>query len=338
MFVLWAEQFSVFKSMGRQLRLQSNRMVVFQSVFPLLGCILLFALAGTSTRHIAAGAFVVFLSAFLQALAGVVEVSSAWSVALARMPMVARVMPILKTEPEVKAAQESPGELTGAIELVLKGLSLRIEPGQFVAFVGDSGAGKSTLIRLLLGFEAPESGAVRYDSQDLAGLDMEAVRKQMGVVLQSGRLLSGDILANIVGATGRGVDDAWEAARMAGIADEIRAMPMGMYTLAGEGGSSLSGGQRQRLLLARAIVARPRILLLDEATSALDNLTQSIVTTSLESLRATRIVIAHRLSTIQHADRIFVLDQGRVVESGTYEELLAAGGKFTRLASRQLLH
>jgi NHLM bacteriocin system ABC transporter ATP-binding protein len=350
MFVLWAEQFGVFKSLGFRLRLQSNRLIVFQSVFPLLGSILLFALAGGSDARIHPGAFVVFLTAFLQALAGVVEVSAAWSRTVAQLPKLARTLPILQATAEVSAAQESPGELAGAIEvsqvtfrygpgqpLVLRGLSFRIEPGQFVAFVGDSGAGKSTLIRLLLGFEVPEQGSVRFDNQDLAGLDVEAVRKQMGVVLQSGRLLTGDIFSNIVGASGVSLDDAWEAARLAGMADEIKAMPMGMYTLVGEGGSSLSGGQRQRLLMARAIVARPKILLLDEATSALDNITQSIVTRSLGTLRATRIVIAHRLTTIQHADRIFVLDQGRVVEAGSFDELMAANGKFAQLAQRQLL-
>lgn len=350
MFVLWAEQFRVFKSLSFGLRQQFNRMIVFQSVFPLAGCILLFSIAGKPGQQIPAGGFVVFLSAFLQALAGVVEVSSAWTRTVARLPMLSRALPILQTEVEGKAAQESPGELSGAIEannitfrygpgqpLVLRGLSFKIEPGEMVAFVGDSGAGKSTLVRLLLGFEAPESGTIRFDNQDLAGLDIEAVRKQMGVVLQSGRLLTGEIQSNILGATGRTLEDAWEAARLAGIADEIRAMPMGMYTLVGEGGSGLSGGQRQRLLVARAIVARPKILLLDEATSALDNLTQAQVTRSLESLRATRIIIAHRLSTIQHADRIFVLEQGRVLETGTYEQLMAANGKFAQLAARQLL-
>jgi len=202
--------------------------------------------------------------------------------------------------------------------------------------VGPSGSGKSTLLRLLLGFEALEGGAIFYDGQELGGLDVQAVRRQMGVVLQSGRLMSGDIYTNIIGASSATLQEAWTAARMAGLAEDIEAMPMGMHTVISEGGGTLSGGQRQRLLIARAIVARPRILLFDEATSALDNRTQAIVSASLESLQATRIVVAHRLSTIVNAHRIFVMERGQLVQTGTFSELMAQKGPFAELAKRQI--
>jgi ABC-type bacteriocin/lantibiotic exporter with double-glycine peptidase domain len=219
---------------------------------------------------------------------------------------------------------------------VLEKVSFRARPGAFVALVGPSGSGKSTMLRLLLGFETPESGSVHLDAQDLAALDLQAVRRQMGVVLQAGKLSAGSIYQNIVGSSPYTLDDAWEAARSSGFDEDIRQMPMGMHTMVMEGGSGLSGGQRQRLMIARAIVAKPRILLFDEATSALDNRTQSVVTESLARLRATRVVIAHRLSTVIKADQIHVVEAGRVVENGTYEELMAHDGPFAKLAARQL--
>ena len=193
------------------------------------------------------------------------------------------------------------------------------------------------MMRLLLGFETPSAGAVYYGSQELKTLDVAAVRRQIGVVLQNSTLFRGDIFSNIIGAKQLTINDAWEAARLSGLDDDIRKMPMGMHTILSEGGGGLSGGQRQRLMIARAIVSKPRILFFDEATSALDNQTQAVVSRSLEGLKATRIVIAHRLSTIANADRIFVFDQGNLVQSGTYSELLAEGGLFSELAKRQLL-
>jgi ABC-type bacteriocin/lantibiotic exporter with double-glycine peptidase domain len=202
--------------------------------------------------------------------------------------------------------------------------------------VGPSGCGKSTTIRLIMWFDTPEEGTVYFDGQDLAGLDVSAVRRQLGVVLQNGRINSGPIFENIGGGALITVDEAWEAARMAGFADDIEAMPMGMHTVVSEGGTNLSGGQRQRLLIARALVLKPRILIFDEATSALDNRTQAIVSESIDRLRVTRIVIAHRLSTIRNADRIYVMEAGRVVEQGTFEELAAQPGLFANLIARQM--
>jgi ATP-binding cassette subfamily C protein len=219
---------------------------------------------------------------------------------------------------------------------VLKNLSISIGAGEFVALVGPSGCGKSTLCRLLLGFEKADSGAIYFDGQDLAGLDRVAVRRQIGVVLQNGQLTAGDIFSNIVGASRLSMDDAWEAVKLAGMESDLRSMPMGMHTMISEGGSTISGGQKQRLMVARAIVRKPKILLFDEATSALDNTTQAIVTNSIATLRATRIVVAHRLSTIIGADRIFFIEQGRVVETGTFQQLMQLNGRFKALAERQL--
>ena len=219
---------------------------------------------------------------------------------------------------------------------MLEDVSLTAEPGEFVAIVGPSGAGKSTVFRLLLGFERPETGTVSYDGQSLGELDARAVRRQLGVVIQNARILAGPIFQNIVGAANLTLDDAWEAARIAGIAEDIERLPMGMHTFISDAAAAFSGGQRQRLLIARAVVARPRVLLFDEATSALDNRTQAAVSSALEQLQATRIVIAHRLSTIQHADRIVVLERGRIVEQGHYDELMESDGLFASLARRQI--
>lgn len=220
--------------------------------------------------------------------------------------------------------------------LVLHNVNIEVKPGEFVAIVGSSGSGKSTLLRLLLGFEKPLVGMIRYNGHDLANLDMQALRRQIGVVLQDGAVLGGSIYENIVGSSHLTIDDAWEAAQLAGLEEDIRKMPMQLHTVITAGGGTLSGGQYQRLLIARALARKPRVLFLDEATSALDNQTQKKVSDSLENLQATRVVIAHRLSTIMQADKIVVLDKGTIVQSGTYKELLEQDGFFAELARRQM--
>jgi len=211
-----------------------------------------------------------------------------------------------------------------------------VTPGQFVAIVGASGSGKSTLLRLLLGFETPDSGDILYQGRSIATLDPVALRRRMGVVLQHGRIVSGSIFDNITGGLPYTHDEAWAAARMAGLEADIKAMPMGMHTQVIEGVSTFSGGQYQRLMIARALIGKPQVLMFDEATSALDNATQALVTASLERLHVTRVVIAHRLSTVRGADCIHVLDGGRLVQSGSYDSLMAADGPFRALARRQL--
>jgi ABC-type bacteriocin/lantibiotic exporter with double-glycine peptidase domain len=220
--------------------------------------------------------------------------------------------------------------------LVLDNVSFTIGAGEYVAIVGKTGCGKSTLMRILLGFEKPQKGAVYYDGKDLEQLDLKSLRRKIGTVMQNGKLFSGDIYSNIViSAPWLTMDRAWEAAEMAGMADDIRDMPMGMFTLISEGQGGISGGQRQRIMIARAIAPKPKILMFDEATSALDNITQKTVSDSLESLKCTRIVIAHRLSTIRHCDRIIVLQDGKIAEDGTYDELIAKNGYFAELVERQ---
>lgn len=265
------------------------------------------------------------------------------------VPVYKSAKPILDAVPETDPSKPLAHDLTGKIELshvnfryrsdgplILKDITLSIAPGEFVAFVGPSGAGKSTIFRMLLGFEKPDSGTIFYDGQDMSTLDIASIRQQMGVVLQNSTVFNGDIFQNIVCSAPYTLDQAWEAARMAGFEDDLKNMPMGMHTIVGDGGAGLSGGQRQRLIIARAIVGKPRLLMFDEATSALDNQTQAIVSRSLENMRATRVVIAHRLTTVMKADRIFVIDKGEVVQCGTYEELINQPGAFAELAKRQL--
>ena len=266
-------------------------------------------------------------------------------------PILEMAKPIMDAVPEVSEGKLVIDRLSGGIELnnvsfrynenmplVVDNLSLKIRPGQYVAIVGATGCGKSTLMRIMLGFEKPGKGAVYYDGKDLSGIDLKSLRRKIGVVMQNGKLFQGDIFSNItISAPQLSMDEAWEAAEMAGIAEDIRRMPMGMHTIISEGSGGVSGGQRQRLMIARAIAPKPKILMFDEATSALDNLTQKIVSDSLDKLKCTRIVIAHRLSTIRQCDRITYLEKGQIVEDGTYDDLIAKNGKFAELVERQRL-
>lgn len=264
-------------------------------------------------------------------------------------PVMDMVEPILKAVPEISEGKQMITRLSGSIELnnvsfrynenmplVIDDLSLKIRPGQYVAIVGATGCGKSTLLRLMLGFESPQKGAVYVDGKDIAAVDLKSLRRNIGVVMQNGKLFTGDIFSNIIiSAPWLTMDEAWHAAELSGIAEDIRRMPMGMHTMISEGSGGISGGQRQRLMIARAIAPKPKVLMFDEATSALDNLTQKTVSESLDSLKCTRIVIAHRLSTIKQCDRILVLDKGKIIEDGTYDQLIQMGGFFAELVARQ---
>jgi NHLM bacteriocin system ABC transporter ATP-binding protein len=301
------------------------------------------------TDALSLGAFTSFVAAASQTAIALAALLGPLSVCIGALPILRAVRPVLSAEPEPLGLAAADPDLHGGVELadvsfryqergpnVLENVSLRVSPGEFVAIVGPSGSGKSTLLRVLIGLERPTTGEVLFDGRPIDRLGPNLVRRQIGAVAQSAQLASGSILDNIVGATSRSEADAWAAAELAGIADDIRAMPMGMRTLVSDGAASFSGGQKQRILLARALVRQPRILLLDESTSALDNHTQSAIAAGMRTLGATRIVVAHRLSTIRHADRIYLLDGGSIAEQGTFDELMASRGAFRDLARRQL--
>ncbi|XGV94301.1 MAG: NHLP bacteriocin export ABC transporter permease/ATPase subunit (plasmid) [Leptolyngbya sp. BL-A-14] len=357
-FAYWGKKYSHQKKLMAKSQRIDDSVAVFNEVLPTVSAVLLFWFAilfiqqsrGDTSVGLSAGVFLAFNAAFGIFIQGARDLSNTFINTLNIIPLWERAQSIVKAEPEVDASKTDPGRLTGRLALehvtfryredgplILDDVTIRAEPGEFVAVVGPSGSGKSTVFRLLLGFETPASGTVYYDGQDLSGLDVNAVRRQLGVVLQNGRISTGSLFEIITGGALVTMDEAWEAANNAGFADDIKQMPMGMHTVISEGATNLSGGQRQRLLIARALVLKPKIILMDEATSALDNNTQAVITESLYRMNATRVVIAHRLSTIRDADRIYVVEAGRVVQVGSFEELVQQeGGLFARLAARQL--
>jgi NHLM bacteriocin system ABC transporter ATP-binding protein len=353
-FGRWASRYADQLGLIILSRRYSRGLHLFLSVFPaLIAIVVYFGAIYLGPDRLSTGNFLALSIALANVTGAVLAVAYTLLDLLDLPPLYDRVKPILEAQPEFSAAVLEPVRLGGAISLnavsfrypgqdegakVLSDVSLQVRPGEFVAIVGASGSGKSTILRLLLGFESPDSGTVTYDGRELATLDLREVRRQIGVVLQNAQLLPGDLFNNIVGfASDLTMENAWQAAKLAGLDDEIRHLPMGMHTLVGEGGNNLSGGQRQRLLIARALVRSPRILMFDEATSALDNVTQSVVTESIaRALRGvTRVVIAHRLTTVIDADRIYVVKQGRIVQSGQYHQLLEEPGAFQELVKRQ---
>ena len=348
-FARWADSYAQVAELSYDPPLFIKVSGVIGTAVSLAGTIVMYYLAVKSgvspSEYLAFNAAFGMVSGAFSALSG-----AALSVARIR-PILDMAEPILKTEPESAERKTMVTRLSGAIELsnvcfrygedqpwVVDGMNLKIRPGEYVALVGRTGCGKSTLMRLLLGYEKPEKGAIYYDGRDMSKLDLRSLRRSIGAVMQSGSLFQGDIYSNIViTAPHLGLDDAWQAAELAGIAEDIRAMPMGMQTLISEGQGGISGGQKQRLMIARAVAPKPKILMFDEATSSLDNKTQKKVSDALDGMKCTRIVIAHRLSTIRHCDRILVLDGGKVAEDGTYEELLEKNGLFSELVAKQRL-
>ena len=348
-FARWAEGFS------RRLALTANPPMFLRAnaaistAISLAGTIIMYYFALKSGISVAE--YYAFNTAYGMMSGAFLSLAGIASTVAQLKPVLDMAKPLMETVPEVSEGKVVIDRLSGGIELnnvsfrynesmpmVIDDLSLKIRPGQYVAIVGATGCGKSTLMRLLLGFEKPQKGAVYYDGKDLNSIDLKSLRRRVGVVMQDGKLFQGDIFSNItISAPQLTLKEAWEAAEMAGIAEDIRRMPMGMHTIISEGSGGISGGQRQRLMIARAIAPKPKILMFDEATSALDNLTQKTVSDSLDKLKCTRIVIAHRLSTIRHCDRILYLEKGKILEDGTYEQLIAKGGKFAELVERQRL-
>ena len=349
-FLHWFRQFMSAKTLSIDLYKIQNQQAIMGGAFGLLSTMFVYVTVITLEDTLSTGEFIAFIGAYGGFVGAIVGLSSSLTGALQVPILFKRLSPILETKPESNESKEAPGPLQGRIEinkvsfrytddgpLILNDVSLKIHKGGYVALVGPSGSGKSTLIRLLLGFNKPEAGSIFYDGLDLDRLEPKLLRRQIGVVLQDGSLVSGDIYSNIIGAsTQLDIRDAWAAARAAAFDRDIRTMPMGMHTIVNEDGGTLSGGQKQRLMIARALVHKPKILIFDEATSALDNETQAIVTQSLDQLNVTRIVIAHRLSTIINANSIYYLEGGNIIESGSYEELMAKQGRFYKLAERQL--
>jgi NHLM bacteriocin system ABC transporter ATP-binding protein len=351
LFARWAQGFKKQAELNFKAHQLQNVIKVYNDILPDISALALFWIAGYLVRNghkIDTADFISFNSAYGALFASLTQLSQTLVNVMGVAPIIERAKPILEVVPEVEAAKPDPGSLAGRIEVlnvsfsyrkdgprVLNDVSIAAMPGEYVALVGPSGSGKSTTLRMLLGFEEPTSGVVSYDGQDLRVVDLSGLRSQIGVVLQNSRLMSGSVFDNIVGSAPLTIDDAWSAAEMAGLADDIRDFPMGLHTVVAEGGANLSGGQQQRLLIARALVRRPRILFFDEATSALDNRTQQQVSESLERLNATRIVIAHRLSTIRNADKIYVMTKGEVAQSGSFSELAAQKGLFADLIARQ---
>ncbi|MCL2111984.1 MAG: NHLP bacteriocin export ABC transporter permease/ATPase subunit [Clostridiales bacterium] len=346
-FARWADK---YKEVGRLTYSPPMLLRLLEPInlaISLGGTILLYYVAGSSGVDTAD--YIAFMAAY-GALSGAILMLSSLAHTFTDIKVnLEMVRPLMETEPETQEGKTQLSSLSGQMEmnnisfrynedgpLILDNINLKVSPGEYLAIVGKTGCGKSTLLRLLLGFEKPETGDIYYDGHSLSGLDLRALRQCIGVDLQNGKLMAGSIFSNIVvTAPWKTLDDAWVAAEMAGIAQDIRDMPMGMHTMISEGGGGVSGGQRQRLLIARALISKPKLIFFDEATSALDNITQKHVANSVASLEATRIVIAHRLSTIRGCDRVIVMDAGRIVEQGGYDELMEKRGEFYELVRRQ---
>ncbi len=347
-FSLWAIKNSQIKKEGHRANWYNSLLSSLNALCLPLLTVIIFAQFLNREPSLNLGIFLAFNAALGQFTSGILGLIDSISTVINGIPLIKRTLPIIESLPETHTGKRNPGVLLGKLEAdqlrfsyskeqaVIQDVSFVVEPGQYVAISGPSGSGKSTLLRLLLGFEQLDHGTIFFDDHDMKQLNIRQVREQCGVVLQSSLLMPGTLFENIVGYASLSQEDAWHAAEMAGLADDIKKMPMGMHTIISERGGSLSGGQRQRVLIARALAKKPKIIFFDEATSSLDNYTQSIVIDSLEQLKITRVVIAHRLSTIEKADLILVMHQGKIIQSGTYSELMNEEGLFQIMANRQL--
>ena len=348
-FAKWADGYAKYAAYAYNRPRSVIALPTLITVVSLFGTIAIYYVAGQT--HVKMADYMSFNVAFGAVTGAFLTLSQSINQFATINPMFDLVRPIVEAEPEIAEDKASVTSLSGDLEiaglsfkysdsapLVLKDISFRVRSGEYVGIVGKSGSGKSTLLRLLLGFEKPTRGTIFYGRYDVRKVDLKSLRQHIGVVMQDGKLFQGDIFSNItVASPASTLDDAWHAAELAGVAEDIRKMPMGMQTILTQGGGGVSGGQRQRLMIARAICGNKKILMFDEATSALDNKTQKHVSESLDSLNCTRIVIAHRLSTIQHCDRILVVDDGKIAEEGTYDELIEHNGLFAQLVARQRL-
>ncbi|MBQ7154320.1 MAG: ATP-binding cassette domain-containing protein [Synergistaceae bacterium] len=345
-FAKWAEHYSHDAKLEYNPPLYLKLTNVIQPIIMLAGSFLIYYRAYTA--GISPAEYMAFAASF-GLMSGAFTALCGTALSMASIgPLAGMIRPVLEEVPEISQGKILPN-VRGRIEvnnlsfryspksaLVLDKISFRVNTGEYVAVVGKSGCGKSTLMRLLLGFETPDGGAIYYDNNDVKTLNLPALRRNIGCVMQNSRLFPGSICSNIlISAPHLTEADAWEAAEMAGIADDIKHMPMKMNTMISEGAGTISGGQCQRIIIARAIASKPKILLFDEATSALDNITQRKVSESLDRLKCTRIVIAHRLSTVRNCGRILVIDGGKIAEEGSYDDLVSRHGIFAALVERQ---
>ena len=348
-FAKWANAYS------RSAKLKYNPPLILRLntalslLISLLGTLLIYAVA--AKNNLDASAYMAFMSSYGVLTAAFSALTAVASNLFTIQPVYEMARPILESEPENNEGKIELKKVSGNIKLndvsfkyddngplILDKLNLDIKEGEYLAIVGQTGCGKSTLVRLLLGFEKCVSGEVLYDNININDVNLTSLRRNIGTVMQNGTLFHADILSNIIISNpSLGKEEAWAAAEIANIADDIREMPMGMGTVISEGQGGISGGQKQRIMIARAIVHKPKILIFDEATSALDNKTQKSISDSINRLNCTRIVIAHRLSTIKNADRIIMLEGGKIIEQGDYKSLINKKGKFAELVERQRL-
>ena len=349
-FALWRKPFFTVKRMEAEINARSAKLEVLNVVFPVAAAIVFYAAAYYGRPSLTAGNYLALYAAFNTVLISTAELSQTVMRLMMVFPYYERMKPILECATEVDECKINPGRLKGEILFshvsfrypgsgrnAVDDISFTVRPGEMAALVGGSGSGKSTLLKLLLGFETPLTGKITYDGMDLADLDVQEVRAQIGTVIQNAQIMSESIFKNIAGSAAISIEDAWGVAKLVSLERDIEEMPMGMHTFLNEGGRTLSGGQRQKILLARALVRQPGVLFLDEATSALDNTAQRCVTENLSKLKITRVVIAHRLSTVMNADTIYVLDGGKIVQYGSYEQLMARPGPFLEFARRQIV-
>ena len=350
-FAIWAREFRKQKRAELELGALEGQLQAFGAALPFLtGAVLLAAVSVTNGRVLPVGDFLVVYTVYITFQTAVARLGESFGAIAAMLPSLEQIRPLLAEIPEPAAEGEPIEHLGGEIQFDhvsfsydpdgpanLDDVNIHARPGEFIAIAGESGSGKSTLFQIALGFERPTAGAVYYDGRDLRHLNLKQLRRKIGTVPQSVQLHTQDLWDNIVahheGAT---TEEVWQSSEAAGIDREIKAMPMGMMTPVGTSGSVLSGGESQRVTIARSLTRSPSIMLLDEATNWLDNESQAQVMKSLAELTCTRIVIAHRLSTLERADRIYVLRAGKVVESGSFDELMEVGGVFRDLVKRQL--
>lgn len=348
-FAKWASAYSKAAKLTYNPPILIKLSPIISIVISLLGSMAIYYVA--AKNNIDAASYMAFMSSYGVLSGAFASLTSVVSLLATLSPVYDMARPILEEEVENAEGKLVLESIKGNIRfenvcfrynenspLVVNDLSLEIKEGEYIAIVGQTGCGKSTLTRLLLGFEKPDSGNIYFDDHNLKDIDLPSLRRNIGTVMQNGTLFHADIYSNIIiSAPNLTEEDAWAAAEVASIADDIREMPMRMKTVISEGQGGISGGQKQRIMIARAIVHKPKILVFDEATSALDNKTQKSISESIDRLNCTRIVIAHRLSTIKSADRILMLEGGKIIEQGSYDELIAKGGKFAELVDRQRL-